>query len=135
VAPRAVAPRTSTGVARTQFAQRAQGATAGVTRSGGQAVFASPAAKAKERSGDRAARATPSARTASGDLWNGFKPESRSSVFAAEASAAEQGSGAPMTVALLALGVGAVGLAGSAMVLAARRRKAHAKAAGRNTTE
>lgn len=116
-------------VARTQFTQRESGATAGVTRSDGRAVFANPAAKAKAGGADRAARSVPSARSASGDLWNGFKPESRSSVFAAEASA-PQGGGSPVTVALLALGLGVTGLAGSAMVLGLRRRKAHSRAAG-----
>lgn len=132
VSPRGVtAP--SNGVADSQFAQRASGATAGVTSRGGQTVFASPAAKAPKASNSRAAeasRATPSARSASGDLWSGFKPAARSSVFAAESAAGDQGSAAPMTAALVVLGLGLVGLVGTASVLGARRRRAAAKATG-----
>jgi hypothetical protein len=127
----------TTGVAGSQFAERANGATAGVSRSGGKEVFASPAAKPKasDNKSSDAARPTPSARSASGDLWNGFKPAARSSVFEAEASAAQQGSGAPMTAALVALGLGLAGLVGSASVLGLRRRRAEAKATVRSTDE
>lgn len=128
VAPgRSSAP--STAVANSQFAQRSNGATAGVTARGGQTVFASPAAKARATSKSKS-RATPSARSAAGDLWAGMKPAARSSVFAAEASAAKQAGGAPMTAALVVLGLGVVGLAGTASVLGLRRRRAAASATG-----
>ena len=132
----ATAAPVANGVASRQFAQRSSGATAGVARSGGKAVFGSPAAKAKGPRAARAtrSRATPSARSASGDLWSGFKPQARSSVFAAEASAGGQGAGGAMTAALLAVGLGVAGLACSGLVLGLRRRKAHAKAAGRSST-
>ena len=113
------------GIATSQFEARAEGGTAGTTRSAGRAVFASPAAKAKA---PRKATGTPSARTAAGDLWSGFEPQARSSVFAAEASATEQGSGAPVTAALAILGLGLVGLVASASVLGLRRRKQAARA-------
>lgn len=123
------------GVAGSQFADRARGATAGVARSDGRPVFASPAAKAAGKPrGERNARSAPSARSASGDLWNGFKPQSRSSVFAAEASAAQQGGGAAGTAALVILGLGLVGLIGSVSVLGLRRRKAEARAAGSDSS-
>jgi len=123
-APSSGVANSQSGLARSQFAQRADGATAGVTASGGQRVFASPAAKARARVASKAARTTPSARSASGDLWNGFKPKTRASVFAAEAAGASQGSGGPMTAALVVLGLGLVGLVGSASVLGLRRRRA-----------
>jgi hypothetical protein len=119
----------STAVANSQFSQRSNGATAGVTARGGQTVFASPAAKARA-TGKAESRATPSARSAAGDLWAGVKPAARSSVFAAEASAAKGASGAPMTAALVALGLGVVGLAGTASVLGLRRRRAAANGTG-----
>ena len=124
----------STAVANSQFAQRSNGGTAGVTARGGQTVFASPAAKARATSKASRSRATPSAKSASGDLWAGVKPAGRSSVFAAEASAAKQGGGAPMTAALVVLGLGVVGLAGTASVLGLRRRRAEAKATGNSSS-
>jgi hypothetical protein len=124
-------PAQGNSVANSQFSDRANGGTAGVTARGGQTVFASPAAKARARATSKAR--TPSARSASGDLWQGFKPEARSSVFAAEASAAKTGGGAPLTAALVVLGLGALGLAGSASVLGVRRRRAAAKSSGKTT--
>lgn len=107
-----------------------------MTRSGGQAVFASPAAKAKKAKASRAASKAhaPSARSATGDLWTGFKPRARSSVFAAEAAAGQSGGGGPLTAALVVLGLGLVGLVGSASVLGLRRRRAEANATGRSKT-
>lgn len=131
VAPgRSSAPSTAV---TSQFAQRSNGATAGVTARGGQTVFANPAAKARATSKSKS-RATPSARSAAGDLWAGMKPAARSSVFAAEASAAKQAGGAPMTAALVVLGLGVVGLAGTASVLGLRRRRAAASATGRSSS-
>ena len=134
-APSGIANR-QTAVANSQFAQRANGGTTGVAARGGRAVFGSPAAKAtatRSRAASKA-RTAPSARSASGDLWNGFKPQARASVFAAEAAGAKQGSGAPMTAALVVLGLGLVGLMGSASVLGLRRRRATANATGRSSS-
>lgn len=122
-------------VAATQFTQRARGETAGITRSGGRAVFGAPAAKvSKSREADKPERAAPSARSASGDLWKGFKPQTRSSVFAAEASGGTQAGGAPLSAALLVLGLGLAGALASASVLGLRRRKAKATAGSANSS-
>jgi len=135
VAPATGVANSQSGVADSQFAQRANGATAGVTARGGRTVFASPAAKGTGSGREsKASDATPSARSASGDLWSGFKPQARSSVFAAEAAGANQGSGAPMTAALVVLGLGLVGLVGSASVLGLRRRRAEANATARSSS-
>lgn len=132
VAPgRSSAPSTAV---TSQFAQRSNGATAGVTARGGQTVFANPAAKARATSKSKSRATTPSARSAAGDLWAGVKPAARSSVFAAEASAAKQAGGAPMTAALVVLGLGVVGLAGTASVLGLRRRRAAASATGSSSS-
>jgi hypothetical protein len=110
------------------LAQRARGATAGVTRSGDQAVFASSAPDKASR-GARAA--APSPRSATGDLWNGFQPASRSSVFAAEASSAKQGGGlgSPAAIGIAALSLGLAGLLGVPSVAGLRRRRAEARSA------
>ncbi len=109
-------------VASTQFARRARGATAGVRARGGRAVFASSAPKASESGGERS-------RGASGD--NGFQPAARSSVFAAEDAEAQQGNWARSVMAgLVVLGLGLVGLVGTASVLVLRRQRAVAKATG-----
>ncbi|MGI8945008.1 MAG: hypothetical protein ACR2GL_02045 [Thermoleophilaceae bacterium] len=133
-------------MAPTQFAERAGGQTAGVTQSGGQAVFGSSTkskakttpAKGKKASSGKADAAAPSAQSATGDLWDGFQPSSRSSVFAAEASSAAQGQGGAPLAAGLALGLGLTGILGASLLFGLRRRRAPArssKAAGSDTTE
>lgn len=108
----------------------------GTTSRGGQPVFGTSSAKAsKKGAGDRAAATTPSTRSAAGDLWSGFEPNSRSSVFAAEASAPRDGVGAPVAL-LAALGLGLAGAAGAMSFAMLRSRRAKSKAAGgRGTSE
>lgn len=122
--------------ASSDLARRASGATAGVIeRGGGQPVFASSVAPKGKSS--RASDAAASARSASGDLWSGFKPAARPSVFSAEAAAGQGGgSGAPV-IAAIALGIGLTGLLGTLSLVALRRRRAAATPtrAGSGTTE
>lgn len=140
--PRRFAQRTGAvsnpGTATANFAQRAQGGTVGTTSRGGQAVFASSGAK-KKAAGSKDARTAPSSRSAAGDLWSGFKPGQRSSVFSAEASAAGQDGGlsGTATAALAMLGLGLTGMAGAAgfLVVRGRRAKAQSTAGGSGTTE
>ncbi len=143
VAPQgAVAPSrvqgTTGAVANKNFAQRASGGTVGTTSRGGQPVFARSAASAKKKgkaSGD--ARTAPSARSAAGDLWSGFKSGQRSSVFAAQSAAGQDGGVNGTVVAALALlGIGLTGIAGAAGFLALRGRRAKSRptAGGNRTT-
>jgi len=135
-----VAP-VNTGTPAGSFAQRESGATVGTTSRGGQAVFGSSApAKGKSaattKAASKPATSTPSTRSAGGDLWSGFKPSSRSSVFAAEASAQPSGNGG-VTAALALLGLGLAGIAGamSFVLLRSRRAKARATAGGSGTSK
>ena len=140
-APRRSAQRTgataNSGTATANFAQRAEGGTVGTTSRGGQAVFARSAPKKKAK-GSSESRAV-SSRSAAGDLWSGFKPGERSSVFSAQASAAGQDGGlsGTATAALAMLGLGLAGAAGTTgfLVLRGRRSKSQAKAGGSGTTE
>ena len=119
------------------FAQRAEGGTVGTTSRGGQAVFASSAKKKAKAKGE--ARTSPSSRSAAGDLWSGFEPGQRASVFSAQASAAGQDGGlsGTATAALALLGLGLTGAAGATgfLVLRGRRAKSRASADGSGTTE
>jgi len=108
-----------------QFAARESGATAGVTEQGGQQVFAGSAApKAKKASGSKAGSGSPSERSAVGDAWSGFSSGSFATGGSETpaASLAEDGSGSPLGMAILGLGL--VGILGTLLALAvpARRR-------------
>jgi hypothetical protein len=118
------------------FSARAEGATAGVTRSGGQAVFASSLAPqgSQGSSGRADAGGSPSARNAVGDFWSGFGSAGRdSSVGSASAGAAGLGPGGVPGIAVATLGLGFGGILATVAFAAARRRRAEASAtAGRN---
>jgi len=116
------------------FAQRASGATAGTTSRGGQAVFAR---SAPSKGKSAAQNAAPSTRSAAGDLWSGFKPSARSSVFAAQASAKSEGMSTTATAALAMLGLGIAGIGGAMAVVALRSRRTRSRSAagGSGTTE
>jgi hypothetical protein len=123
-----VAPVNNTGAR--SFAQRESGVTVGTTSRGGQAVFSSSAptpGKSAAKAASKPATSTPSTRSAAGDLWSGFKPSSRSSVFAAEASAQPSGNGG-VTAALALLGLGLAGIAGATSFVLLRSRRAKARA-------
>jgi hypothetical protein len=91
---------------------------------------ATKAAKHKVRGGERkAAPRTTSAHAKSSDLWRGFKPQDRASVFAADAK--RQRSRTALAAVFLALALGAVSLVGCASVLALRPRRAAARSASR----
>jgi len=105
-----------------------------VSARGGQSVFATSAptrAKARSRA------ATPSARSATADLRNGFRPGARSSLFAAEAASAGQGQGigAPLAAALGLLGLGLAGAIGSSLVFGLRRRGRASAGTGSEASE
>lgn len=104
-----------------QFAARVQGATAGVTSQRGHAVFASSVAK---KSGAHAA--SPSTRSAAGDVWSGIGSGNASpSVSAASAFSSGPGGGSGGIGAGMAiLGIGVIGVFGTFLVAAARRRRA-----------
>lgn len=136
--------RTGSGTtANSQFAQRSSGSTAGVSARGGQPVFSSSApskAEGKKASDSTQPRASgPSTRSATGDLWNGFEPAARSSVFAAEASAGQNGGSGASLAAGLALGFGLTGIVAASLLFGLRRRRAQASSAttpgSRSTTE
>jgi len=125
-------PATTNGQA--GIAARLRGATAGVTRQGGQAVFSSSAAPAKagKRSASRAsapssARTTAPARStrgATGDLWSGVASAGTPATVSASASGAQSGGLSTATVAGLAiLGLGLTGLTAGFLVTTGRRRR------------
>jgi len=129
--------RAATGTAGTgassasSFAARAGGATVGTASRGGQQVFGSSRAKSKA-SGTHRATAPASSRSATGDLWSGFKPSARSSVLAAQASPEKGGLGGTAIAALAMLGLGLTGFVAATSFVAVRSRRA--KAAGRSGT-
>jgi len=141
VQPAPQAPRSTgapaTRIAPSQFAARESGATAGVTRSGGQVVFSGSGAPAKaDARGARTKKAAKAAtgpgragvsdRTATADLWSGVAAPTASPISAAEATADGQtgGIGGGVAVGLAILGLGVAGLAGALILIPARRRAA-----------
>jgi len=122
---------------KSDFDQRVGGGTAGTTSRGGQAVFGSSAPARATSKHHAAAPAATSPRSATGDLWSGFKPSARSSVLAAASSAKPSGIGATATAALAALGLGLAGIAGAMafVMLRSRRTKSRSGAGGSGTTK
>jgi len=113
---------------------RHNGATAGVTRQGTQAVFSSSKSPAKTHT-TKAAKTTAPAnatattaptRSATADLWSGVKSATTSPITAAEASAGGQSTGMATSViaGLAILGLGIAGLTGTFLITAGRRRTA-----------
>jgi len=106
-----------------QFTARVQGATAGVTSRGGQPVFASSVAPKK--SGANAA--SPSTRSAVGDVWSGFGPSTGGSPSVSSAAHAfspgGQGGGSGGGAGIAILGIGLVGALGTFLVAGLRRRR------------
>lgn len=114
-------------VARSQFAARLNGATAGVTSRGGQAVFASSVAP-KGKAATSAV--SPSIRGAAADVWSGLgssRGGSPSLAAAQEGSSSTGGLGSSLAVGLGILGFGVAGLLGTALVAGARRRRAESR--------
>jgi hypothetical protein len=127
-------------------AARTNGATAGVTRAGDQAVFSSSTApratqttKAKAKGSTRSsakstapADAGPAAstRSATGDLWSGVASAGAKPSLASAAAVADKSGGlsGPVLVGMAILGLGLVGLTGGALATAGRRRRASAGA-------
>jgi hypothetical protein len=125
--------RASTGASSaSSFTARASGATVGTASRGGQHVFGSSRAKGKASGGTQRAIAPATSRSATGDLWSGFKPGARSSVLAAQASPDKSGLGGTAIAALAMLGLGLAGFVAATSFVALRSRRA--KAAGRSGT-
>lgn len=123
-----VAPTDAAG----QFAARDEGATAGVTETGGQQVFSSSQARKGGSAGQpaskgRESQVAPSEGTALSDAWSGFGSGTVDSASTAPAatSLGEEGSGSTLGVAILGLGL--VGMLGAlALAVAPRRRRVKA---------
>jgi hypothetical protein len=107
-----------------------------VTRSGAQTVFAG--SQAQDSGGTAAAGSTgdaasPDTRSATGNLWSGFVPETSSSLSAADSSAAPQSGSSSLTISMALLGLGLTGILGGFLVAAARRQRVQAgQSSGRN---
>jgi hypothetical protein len=118
------------------IAARLRGATAGVTRQGGQAVFSSSAAPKSAKAGQRSSSTAParsSARTtaparstrgATGDLWSGVATAGSPSLASASAAGAQSGGlGTAGVAGLVILGLGLSGLTAGFLVTTGRRRR------------
>jgi hypothetical protein len=109
-----------------------------VTRSGTQTVFAGSEAtdsEGKAAAGDRSTgdAASPDTRSATGNLWSGFVPETSSSLSAADSSAAPQSGSSSLTISMALLGLGLTGILGGFLVAAVRRQRVQAgQSSGRN---
>jgi hypothetical protein len=100
------------------FAARIHGKTGGFSRHGKQLIFSS---SAPSRS--------PSAASASGDLWSGFRAGASPSIVSAPAAAGGQGAGLSSSVlaGLVIFGLGLIGLAGGGAYLVVTSRRAAAR--------
>ena len=111
---------------------RVQGATAGVVRQGQQSVFASSATGSSKAKGARssAARsdAAASESSAASEGWSGVTSTANPSLSSAAAIGEESGGGlnGGLVAGISILALGLVGIAGSAVLAASRRRRAGA---------
>jgi len=142
VAPRGNPPPSPTGQA--DITARINGATAGVTKSSGQSVFASSTApratqpshaKTRAHSPAKAKRTTVPAvseRSATGDLWGAVSSRAGNPSLASAAAGGESGGLSGGLVAAIAiLGLALASIAGGALATAGQRRRAAAGAAKR----